>query len=368
MLLFVCALLFGFAPRCLAIDNSEPLAMPVIPMVRAMGNAFTAVANDENAVFYNPAGYALIEESTISIFSLGIRANIDDSAIDVYEAIIQGTDVTSSSNISSYLSDTILAIGIAGPLYFGRVGDNFGFAFYENFSFRLKTRPGAFFPDADLQLYNDVGFVGGLAAELPFLENLYTGFNLKVILRVKSELEGTVIDVTDSLSNTSELPLAKSVGFGGDFGLLYAPLPWLFCGIAAKDFFGTRFNNWENLSQAEATFPKSSIKPRIAFGVALYPLKTTGESDYFKNFVIALDYSDLLVYTSMLSHIKIGVSFTTLKIMTLRGGFDGGYLTGGIGFKLGIFYLDIAYFVDELGAYPGASPVQSLMLNFALRW
>ena len=53
-----------------AIDNTEPLAQPVLPMVRAMGGAFTAVANDENAIFYNPAGYALIDEGIISVFSL----------------------------------------------------------------------------------------------------------------------------------------------------------------------------------------------------------------------------------------------------------------------------------------------------------
>lgn len=344
--------------------------MPEPPMVRAMGGAFTAVADDENAVFYNPAGYGTIDDRIISVFSLGVKANIDDPAINLWLALLAGANLTAPENMNTYLSNVTLALGAVGPMYFGRVGNNYGFAFFDNFSFRFTGRPGAMMPYAILKIYSDVGFVGGYGIELPFLKNLYAGFNFKVVLRIKSEVEGTALAVMDSISNMYNLPTAKAIGFGGDLGVLYKPLSWLSFGLAAKDFFGTHFASWQTLSAAEATFEDSCIKPRIAFGVAFYPLKTTGEGEpkNIKDFVIALDYSDLLDYSSVFTNIKVGISFNTLNVINIRAGFDGGYLTGGIGFDLNFFHTNIVYFVDELGSYPGANPVQNLMLNFAFRW
>jgi hypothetical protein len=361
--------LFSAFNICFALDATEPQAMPVPPMVRAMGGAFTAVASDENSVFFNPAGYGIVKDDIISVFSLGIRANIfDDAALNLIGAMVQGVNLSDPDNMNTYLSNVTLALGAAGPIYFGRVGNNFGFAFYDNLSFQFKSRPGATMPRANLNIYSDVGFAGGYGFELPFLQNLYTGFNFKVLMRVKAQTSGTALAVMDSLADTSQLPIAKAVGFGADIGLLYRPISQLAFGLCAKDFFGTYFSSWQNLSQSTETFDDSYIKPTIAFGVAFYPLGTSSESNNLQDFVIALDYSDLLDYSSVLSNIKFGISFTTLKIINIRGGFDGGFLTAGVGFNLGIFHTNIVYYVDELGAYPGANPVQNLMLNFAFRW
>ena len=351
-----------------ALDDTEPQALPVPPMVRAMGGAFTGVADDENSVFFNPAGYGLIDDDIISVFSLGVRANIDDSALNLWQAILSGVDLSDPANMNSYLSNATLALGAAGPIYLGRVGGGFGFAFYDNLAFKFKSRPGAMMPQADLNIYSDVGFAGGYGFELPFVDNLYAGFNLKVLMRVKSQVEGTALYVMDALSDTSNLPIAKAVGFGADIGLLYRPIPIVSIGLCAKDFFGTNFSSWENMSQAQQTFEDSYIKPTIAFGLAVYPLASGGESKNFKDFVIALDYSDLLDYSSVFSNIKFGVGFTTLTIMDIRAGIDGGYITGGIGFDFNFFHTNIVYYVDELGAYPGSNPVQNLMLNFAFKW
>lgn len=365
---FICfALLSGGAASTLGIDNTEPLAQPFLPMVRAMGGAFTAVADDESMVFYNPAGYGRITDSVVSVFSLGVKLNINDSALDVYNALISGKDITTSENITRYLDNTTLAPGVSGPVYFGRVGNNSGFAFYNSVSALLDTKPGAILPIAEFSSHADLGFVGGFGSELPFGNNLYAGLNFKVILRVKSELEGTVLAVIDTFEESGGLPLAKSVGFGGDVGLLYTPLDYLSLGLTVRDFFGTRFGTWENLSGSES-FSKSSIKPRIAFGIALYPLKTMEVSKKATNLIIAADYSDLLNYSSILSNIRFGVKYTTLGFLDIRGGFDGGYLTGGIGFDVKIFHVALVYYVDELGAYPGARPVQNFLLNLAFKW
>jgi hypothetical protein len=361
------ALLFA-AGTMYALDATEPQAMPVPPMVRAMGGAFTAVANDENAVFYNPAGYGLVKDDIISVFSLGMRMNIDDPALNLLGAAFSGVDLSDPGNMNDYLSNVTLAIGAAGPVYLGRVGNNFGFTFYDNLAFTFKSKPGALMPKANLTIHTDVGFAGGYGLELPFVENLYAGVNLKVLMRIKAHTEGTALAVLDALEDTSSLPIAKAVGFGADIGLLYRPVQFLSIGLCAKDFFGTYFSSWETMSQSTVQFEDSYIKPTIAFGLAVYPLAGAGEPKNFKNFVIALDYSDLLDYSSVFSNIKFGIGFKTLDLIEVRAGIDGGYITGGIGFDFKVFHVNVVYYVDELGAYPGANPAQNLMLNLAFRW
>ncbi len=366
--LFLFGLTFSGGLRALGASKNEPLAMPIIPSIRAMGNAYTAVSNDEYSVFYNPAGYATIKDSVVTVFSLGIKANIDDPALNLYNAIVSGKNVTSTSNLTTYFSDITVSPGMAGPIYFGRVGDNYGFAFYNNIYAVIDTQPGAIIPSASFYGYGDLGFIGGYGLNIPFIEGLSAGFNLKVILRVKSSIEGTIIYLVDTLEDTSNIPIGKAIGFGGDIGLLYQPVSFLKIGLNFRDFFGTHFSSWESLTSASTSFSKSYIKPRIAFGIALYPLATMSEENNFENLVIALDYTDLLNYSNFLGKIKFGVGINAFKIIRLRGGLDGGFLSGGIGFDLKIFHLDIAYYVDELGAYQGANPVQNLMLNFAFKW
>jgi hypothetical protein len=258
---------------------------------------------------------------------------------------------------------------MGGPVFFARVGNNFGFAFYDNVNSVLDTRPGGFTPFADYTAYGDLGFVGGYGMEFPFLKNFYAGINLKVILRSKIEKSGTMLEVLNMARDTSRIPVAKSIGFGTDLGFLYRPVPVFAVGMAVTDCFGTGFSNWQILSQSQdVDYPRSYIKPRIPLGIAIYPLKASSESKNFKNFVIAVDYADLLDYSSPFSNIKFGLSFNTLKVMEIYGGFDGGYLTGGLGLNFQVFHMNFIYYVDELGAYPGANPAQNVLINFEFKW
>jgi hypothetical protein len=348
-----------------AIDTSEPVSSPPLPLVRAMGGAQTAMAMDESTVFYNPAGYAVIQDPILTASLLGFSLNVDQSAVKVYGALIEGKDLGKSNNVNRYLGNTTLSFGLSGPLYFGRVGNNFGFAFHNDTKALMVTRPGALEPFAEYLAYTDLGFTGGFGFMI--LDGLYAGFNLKVILRLKSQIEGTAIEVIETIEK-DDVPLAKSVGFGGDVGVLYHPLSWLSLGLSARDFFGTRFLSWEDISGTQ-DYPDSMIKPRLSAGVAFFPLGSGKEEKRDKNdIVVALDYVDLLDATSPLTKLKFGLMFRTLGFLDLRGGLDGGYLTGGIAFHVKFFHFSTAYYVDELGAYPGSRPVQNLTFESAFKW
>ena len=352
------------ASSSLAIDKNEPISQPTLPMVQAMGGAFTAVASDESTVFYNPAGYAVITDPIFTVAVLDLSFNINDSALAVYRALANGEDLSDPGNVTKYLNDTTLSFGLSGPIYLGHVGNNFGFSFYNTARTLLDTTPGALQPTADYHTFTDLGFTGGFGYKI--IDHLYAGFNVKVILRLKSELEGTVTEVLDTIED-DDVPIAKSVGFGGDLGLLYRPKPWLSLGLNARDFFGTRFYYWEDIS-GNQNYPSSMIKPRIALGVAFFPIRKNYEEKPKNDLTIAFDYWDILDNSSPLSNIKFGVMFNTLRVLDLRGGIDAGYLTGGIGLHLRFFHFSTAYYVKELGSYPGSKPLQTLTFEFAFKW
>jgi hypothetical protein len=347
-----------------AVDKNEPISQPALPLVQAMGGAFTAVATDESTVFYNPAGYATITDPILTVSVVDISFNVNDSALAVYRAIIDGEDLSDPGNIDKYLSNTTLSYGISGPIYLGHVGNNFGFSFYNVASSLLDTTPGALQPTADFLTFTDLGFTGGFGYNV--VDHLYVGFNVKVILRLKSQLDGTVTEVIDTIED-DDVPIAKSVAFGGDLGLLYRPKPWLSLGLNARDFFGTRFAYWEDIS-GNQNYPSSMIKPRLAIGVAFFPIRKNYEEIPKNDLTVALDYWDLLDNSSPLSNIKLGLMFRTLKVLDLRAGLDAGYLTGGIGVHLKFFHFSTSYYVKELGAYPGSNPLQTLSFEFAFKW
>ena len=145
------------------------------------------------------------------------------------------------------------------------------------------------------------------------------------------------------------------------------PLSWFGLGLSARDFFGTRFTNWEDISGSQG-YPSSMIKPRIALGLAFFPLRTEKDKIPRNDIVIALDYADILDNSSPLTNIKFGLMVNAFRFLDLRGGIDAGYLTGGVGFHLKFFHFSTAYYVKELGAYPGSNPLQTLTFEFAFKW
>lgn len=110
------------------------------------------------------------------------------------------------------------------------------------------------------------------------------------------------------------------------------------------------------------------IKPRLALGLAFFPMRTEQDPTSKKDITIALDYWDLLDWSSPLTNIKFGVMIRPFGFLDLRGGIDAGYLTGGVAFHVKIFHFSIAYYVKELGAYPGSKPLQNLTFESAFKW
>jgi hypothetical protein len=84
--------------------------------VEGMGGAFTAVANDENAPFYNPAGLDNIQNTTFAILNISGEVSYPTLYPNLYNSV-QGLG---SGNTSGYIN---AFNNVAGQTMYARVGD-----------------------------------------------------------------------------------------------------------------------------------------------------------------------------------------------------------------------------------------------------
>ena len=342
-----------------------------------MGNVGIALSHDENALFYNPAGLARVEETYGSFnFILGASEDIvrlsqknsvkvDDveKVGDVFELILDKTFYvrgTGSVNLllpivhsmtfgASYFydSETVLALenAVLPQLFIGTRLDE-GQAF------------GISLPVAD-----DKSVVLGVGARIinKRVELPHRVFTLSKIIRAG--------DDTDSLFPKGTDTPAR--GVGGDFGLQWrlAGNFKITIGAVAQNIGNMRF-----LRKAGATTPKDR-KMEIGVGVSIQP-----EIGPFR-ILSAIDIKDLTMQGTndrnleKRTHMGIEVGLfpmdSTSSVAAVRSGYNQGYATFGVEVNPLVFsnFLTINYalYGEELGSSSGEIKDSRALLQISLK-
>ena len=203
-----------------------------------MGGAFVAVSNDANALFYNPAGLADIENIRVSIFGLEIESGKNTVGL-IKDAL--DTDFGNATESAQFLRD--------------HMGDrsHFGLAIVPSYSMPrfavtvlgsgrmdLDVRDRQY-PKLDVNVISDIGLGAGYAH--PFLDNsLLVGASAKYIHRQSLTQEYTVADLSDKLSDRINDDLKKGDGILVDLGVIYKLSKFEFAnsrvGISANNLLG----------------------------------------------------------------------------------------------------------------------------------
>ena len=266
--------------------------------------------------------------------------------------------------IQSALPGGFLRTGAQAGL--GYVGNGIGLGLFANVE---ATVNGENILEAYGTAYNTITFVGGLGLTFGGL-NLgisvrptvfgYTRVNAAPIL--SSYLTGETIDFTSMFQNT----VYYGSGLGVDVGALWELGP-LSMGIAVKDLLGTqigyRRSDFDSYFQAlqQASLPVgSALTPEELASAWTIPMKVNAGIEFHPDLGVLsylIDPSvsvDLLDMTSAVRTWQAGEQVSTeqivdmlnfggelrlLQFLALRGGYYGGYLSGGVG--LDIFLLDI---------------------------
>ncbi|MBF0440339.1 MAG: hypothetical protein HQK54_00380 [Oligoflexales bacterium] len=328
----------------------------------AMGNAFVAVSNDYNALFYNPAGIARLDDWYGELINPGIDISLKTK--NVIQKVTGGDeDYTNLDDTKKMLdviekeAGTVHHVGVnwTPHLIFPRFGLGIGldvgslFVFHRYPSAYIKAGPELIFP---------------LSFGKNFLEDrLSVGFNVKYRVKGGVDHEFSIQDIEaftssekDSAStatNNDKTELKDFVqggqGYGCDVGILFTPVKTMAptLGVSITDIGGTPYNVLNVSDSATLGAPKPEL-PSVNVGMSIKPWQT--ETMYLLS---AVDMHSINQPFSYSKKLNLGLEWGFGRIIKIQAGLHQGYLTGGFQFDVRLLKIRFATYAEEMGAVAG---------------
>lgn len=192
-----------------------------------MGGAFSAVANDYSAWYYNPAGYSRITEGQMLLSPLEFTISDSFSAFQTSMGNVSGTGASNVSNITTVMNSLssnqyqvrikLLEMAWARP--------NWGVAFIPaDFTMDMAIHNlGA--PSLEARVYADTTLAYGYGKHIKneSLGLLSYGLTTKLIMREYAAKSMNVIDVATNNSTVTSNDLTNGATADVDLGFLYTP-------------------------------------------------------------------------------------------------------------------------------------------------
>jgi hypothetical protein len=317
-----------------------------------MGDAYTALAYDSSALFYNPAGLARVSGINWKIFSLKAGGNDLESYESIIDLQTADTDTEYAAALRDLYGSKVWA-GVGAQTAF--TAPMFGIAIYENIDLLMKIDN-----PVNTQLYtsliSDYGYVAGLG--VPISPFMHWGFDLKYVKRsgARDTYGSSFIADLDSDVLMSRVT-QWGRGYGVDSGVnFFVPTPVFGITLSAV---------WKNIGQMNfrSNDPDSDIpgEDNDVTVAAAFIIDTP-----LISITPAIEFRSLNSEEYQLTRkINVGVEID-LPIIDLRAGFREGYYTYGVGVDLGLFRVDAASYAVELGAYPGQIEDRRYVAEFTL--
>ena len=324
-----------------------------------MGGAFTAVADDENALFYNPAGLSNIDKFSIGLINPLIE--VSEKSIDLINDV-QDTDMDDTGETSDLLREYVgepqhIRVGLFPYVGFNiaNAGVMIGGMAQETIDAEIRNPP---WPEAHINFVKDIGLFGGAGLKLPF-QGVRIGATVKMIDRESLEEMYTAADIADDdFEDMLEDDLNSGSGFSADIGAIYT-LP--FKSIVKTDI-GLTIQNIPEMDMGKA----ADVKTQANLGVAV-------QKSFAKFTLIgALDYKDISHNIGEdddhYKRIHMGTELQFPVVFAIRAGLNQGYYSAGASIDLWFFKLDVATYGEEVGAHAGQKEDRRYVGQFTFGW
>lgn len=342
--------------------SAEPLPLfyqGIRPL--GMGGAFTAVADDENAMFYNPAGLnsiegfgrfellnPMVEMSTNTMEFAGDLQDVADADTDAEQAALAsdlldrwlGDHVHARVSVFPNVTFHNFGIGVLGQGVFdAEVHNPAG-------SNTLRVRGG----------YDVAGLVSGAMGFSPAGTTLRVGATGKFVRRELLDQSYTTNDLVQQDGIDLDRDMVDGSGFGLDIGVILGlPLP-------LRPAVGVTVQNIGDVDLGDA----GGLPQQINMGIALQPPVPFGQ------LTLALDLVDVTTEvgtdSDLAKRLHTGAELKLPAVFSLRAGLNQGYISAGATVDLRVLKLAYAYTIEEVGAFAGQTPdrrhVAQLSLGF----
>jgi hypothetical protein len=323
-----------------------------------MGNAYVAVADDFNALFYNPAGLARLESWHGEL--INPRLGVSQNTITTFQDF---SNLAGSK--SNGVEDTIAIFGkMSGKPQWVNVG----------------WTPHLVFPGFGLGLGLDVGgslnlhrtisadLDAGVEAIVPiafaknFLDDrLSIGASVKGVFKQGVEREFSLADITafskksaDSSGNKLKDYVVGGRGLGVDVGMLFTPIktgePTL--GVSVADIGGTPYKAMK-AGDLDLGTP-APREPALNTGISFKPIKT---GSYYV--LTSMDAHAINQPMHFSKKLNFGTEWGFGRILKLQAGLHQGSFSGGFQLDAWLLVLRFATYSEQLGHVSGESKVAS---------
>lgn len=376
------------------IINEEPF-VPKNPEVMGQGASFTGAAKGFNALFYNPAGFA-IKGGSFTLASSNAWVYVNPARV---AGLLELSDAEMNSQAIGVLNEQITSggIGLGAAAGMAVVGKGFGLGIVSMVDSYLYGKnllgvAGDITATAGLIAgyaipFKILGMTINVGADIRPMFRIHTPLSNKVALGLVQSVigggsEGETVDVFSIINSVNAL---HGMGVGLDAGVI-VELGALKIGLSARDIGGTEFTYKQSPMgdvidglSGNRDFPEGTEVPgdvayvipmNISAGVAFHP--DLGGFRYVFDPIIHADLQDPLAVLnegkSPWTLIHIGGEAKILSIFRVRGGFNQGYLTAGAGIKLLFIDVNASVFTRELGKHIGDKPNSGISLEAAIRF
>lgn len=301
-----------------------------------MGNAFTAVATEGDALFYNPAALARVSGFHWTILDPRFGLN-GPQALEI--ARIAGNGATLSDQLNELYGKSVWLGGGAKTSF---VFPNFGIAAFTNGDVGINLRNPAF-PQMNLNYVFDYGVAVGTAVDIvPTIWSV--GFTLRRVNRTGTNLPiGPSTLATLELSEIESRLRNRGGGYGLDFGtMITIPSPVRpTLAFTVRNVGYTDFTHDEGIGRPPRAEPDMTVGASIVIDTPIFNITPAVDYRY-------LDRGDIQIGKKL----HIGVEFD-LPLIAIRAGLNQGYYTAGAGLDFGVLAIEAATYGVELGEYPG---------------
>lgn len=356
-----------------------PACLPKNAAVLGAGGGFTALEGGYPALLGNPGAFA---SSKASFTALSVNPWVYGSPPSSLSSLFNSQDY------SEYLRwASPEGAGFGGSLGIGYVGKGLALGFINSTDFIQK---GKSFPSGTSgYLVSDFSLVGGLAfTPLTYGGlSLSLGADLRPTIRFFTRLSAaTVVDYLSQQNSSvlNQTDMYQGAALALDGGLLARIGSTVTLGFSVRDILDTKYNmsyyplgTWLDTLQRSG-LPNNGSHSADAFyvpmsfntGFAYQPIQGKLASTVDPRFSLDLVNIETLFdgSSSVLENLKGGLDVRFFSWLSLRGGYDQGSLTGGLGFKIFALDLNLAVFTPLPGVSFENAPTSGISMETAFRF
>lgn len=337
------------APLSRSYQGTRPLGM---------GGAFTAVADDANALVYNPAGLNKLKSWSFAVINPAVEVGEDTR--DFYDEA-KDVDFENTDEVADLLRDHMGEFLHARVSLFPHfVMPNFGVGLIGNASADAAPHNVAF-PEAEVDARGIAGIqVGGA---MPVIEDrLRLGGAVKFMRGWKLDQTYTVVDIADeNFDQRVKDDLGKGSGFGLDLGGIYT-----FDGVLLKPSVGVALQNVFDTDMSEGGELPMQLNVGIAATEEFWGWLTVNAAadwvDVFGNLSESGEDYDLA------KRLHAGLEAWLTRRLGLRAGLYQGNPTFGATVDLWVLKAEYATYAEEIGTKAGARDDRRHVVQVSLGW